>query len=250
MSTDLIPPQKLIELIGSTSAEHFVHLGKHFFDIFQKHADLKPTDRVLDVGCGCGRMAVPLTAYLTTGSYEGFDIVPELIDWCKQNITPRFPNFKFQMMDLYSSAYNRTAKKKASELKFPYPDASFDLTFLTSVFTHMLPDDMGGYTREIARTLKPGGRAVITFFILNADSMRLKDTPESKIKMKYPYLSGQVFVNSLASPEDIVGYPEETIKRVFRENGLTLQEPPLYGFWCGRKSDYSFQDITISVKSA
>jgi SAM-dependent methyltransferase len=251
MSTELIPPQKLMELIGSTSAEHFVQLGKHFFDLFVKFADLKPTDSVLDVGCGCGRMAVPLTSYLDPengGSYEGFDIVPELIDWCKTTITPKHPKFHFQTMDLYSSAYNREAKKKASDLKFPYPDNSFDLTFLTSVFTHMLPNDMLQYTREIVRTLKPGGRAFITFFLLNGDSMRLKDTPESKIKLPFPYMEGKVWVNSLTSPEDIVAYPEKTVRRVFHENGLKLREPISYGFWCGRKSDVTFQDVTISTK--
>jgi SAM-dependent methyltransferase len=251
MSNELIPPQKLIQLIGSTTAEHFVQLGKHFLDLFVKYADLKPTDRVLDVGCGCGRMAVPLTSFLDPekgGSYEGFDIVPELIEWCKTTITPRHPKFQFQTMDLYSSAYNREAKKKASELKFPYPDNSFDLTFLTSVFTHMLPEDMVQYTREIVRTLKPGGRALITFFLLNEESMRLKDREQSKIKLPYPYKDGQVWVNSLASPEDIVAYPEKTVRRVFRENGLKLGEPILYGFWCGRQSDVTFQDVTVSVK--
>jgi SAM-dependent methyltransferase len=248
MSEELVPPKHLYELIGSNSAEHFIKLGQHFFDLFVKYADLKPSDRVLDVGCGCGRMAVPLTKFLTTGSYEGFDIVPELIDWCKNTITPKHPKFQFQMMDLYSSAYNREAKKKASELKFPYPDNSFDLTFLTSVFTHMLPEDMIQYTREIVRTLKPGGRAVITYFILNGESMRLKDRGESSIKLPYPYMDGQVWVHSLASPEDIVAYPEKTVRRVLKENGLKLREPILYGFWCGRKSDVTFQDVTVSIK--
>src|SRR5690606_34432863 len=98
MAEELVPPKHLYELIGSNSAEHFIKLGQHFFDLFVKYADLKPSDRVLDVGCGCGRMAVPLTKFLTEGSYEGFDIVPELIDWCKDTITPKFPKFQFQMM--------------------------------------------------------------------------------------------------------------------------------------------------------
>ena len=47
---------------------------------------------VLDVGCGIGRMAIPLARYLNTdGKYEGFDIIPENIAWCQRAITPRYP---------------------------------------------------------------------------------------------------------------------------------------------------------------
>jgi hypothetical protein len=49
--------------------------GEEFLGYFRSLGRLKPTDRVLDLGCGIGRMAVPLTRYLTTGSYEGIDIV-------------------------------------------------------------------------------------------------------------------------------------------------------------------------------
>ena len=243
-----IPPQQLIELVGSRSPEHFAAVGEEFLAIFKKYAALKATDRVLDVGCGCGRMALSMTKYLTAGSYEGFDIVSELIEWAQANVTTRWPNFHFQAIDLYSSAYNRATQSKASGLRFPYPDNSFDLTFLTSVFTHMLPDDMENYTREIARTLKPGGRALITFFLLDEYSMRHKDTPASGISIPYSYLDGQVHVHLLEDPENIVGYPESTVRRVFDRCGLELQEPIIYGYWCGRPNGLLGQDITLSVK--
>ena len=48
---------------------------------------------MLDVGCGTGRMAVPLTGYLSDEEYEGFDLMPEVIEWCQENITPDIPTF-------------------------------------------------------------------------------------------------------------------------------------------------------------
>lgn len=52
--------------IGLEYLGHFVHIG-----------GLKPNHRVLDIGCGIGRMAVPLTQFLDpkTGTYEGVDPV-------------------------------------------------------------------------------------------------------------------------------------------------------------------------------
>src|SRR3954454_3335822 len=61
---------------------------------------------------------------------------------------------------------------EGSEYVFPYPNATFDFVFLTSVFTHMLPTDMEHYVSEIVRVLKPNGRSLCTFLLLNDESMR------------------------------------------------------------------------------
>src|SRR5918995_1683501 len=90
---ELLPPPALMKIVGSPSVDSFVRAGESFFTIFRDHARLRATDRVLDVGCGCGRMARPLTRFLTSGTYDGFDVLPELIDWCQANITPRHANF-------------------------------------------------------------------------------------------------------------------------------------------------------------
>ena len=46
--------------------------------VLERHG-LKPEHRVLDIGCGVGRVALPLTRYLTSGTYDGFDIVKRWI---------------------------------------------------------------------------------------------------------------------------------------------------------------------------
>ena len=100
----------------------------------------------MDVGCGIGRMAVPLINYLTeVGSYDGFDIIKPNINWCMNNITPRFPHFRFQHVDIYNKHYNNTGTLQANTFSFPYPDESFNFVLLTSVFTHMLPVDLRHY---------------------------------------------------------------------------------------------------------
>jgi len=118
-------------------------------------------------------MAIPLTKYLSEGSYEGIDIIPYHINWCKKNIMSRYPNFRFQMADVFNKLYNPKGKYKPSEYEFPYQDEDFDFVFLTSVFTHMLPKDMENYFSQIARVLRKKGRCLITFFLLNKESLRL-----------------------------------------------------------------------------
>ena len=95
----LIPPWRIIH-DGTTSLDHF----KSQIPVYLKEVrqfGLKPSDKVLDVGCGNGKLGIVLTKYLTAeGSYDGFDIVATAINWCSENITPKCPNFRFRHADV------------------------------------------------------------------------------------------------------------------------------------------------------
>src|SRR5262249_46142163 len=168
---DLYPPAELIEYVsGVSDLAQSRAIGELHLEMFVRHGRLKPSDRVLDVGCGAGRVALVLARYLTSGSYDGFDISRASIDWCQENITPRWPNFRFQLADVYNEFYNPAGRSRPRRYRFPYPSATFDFVFLTSVFTHMLPHDLIPYLSEIARVMKPGGRCLITFFLHNPET--------------------------------------------------------------------------------
>ena len=114
----------------------------------------------VDLGCGVGRAAVALIPELTTGSYEGFDVVPGFIRWCRREITSRHPQFRFRVADVGNRQYNRGGGGPATRFTFPYPDDSFDLALAASVFTHMEPDGIRRYLAESRRVLRPGGALV------------------------------------------------------------------------------------------
>lgn len=94
----LTPPQSKIFVGDGDCKAVGEEFRQHFIDL----CALKPDDAVLEVGCGIGRIAVPLTRYLSAkGSYEGFDPVPAGIAWCQQHITPRYPNFRFRQIQCF-----------------------------------------------------------------------------------------------------------------------------------------------------
>ncbi|XHX81155.1 MAG: methyltransferase domain-containing protein [Stenomitos frigidus ULC029] len=147
---NLLPPESMI-FVGSGD---FSEIGQIFKTYFIELANLQPDEKVLDIGCGIGRMAVPLTNYLSKkGGYWGFDIVKSGIDWCQSHISPRFSNFHFQHSDVYNSHYNPSGRSQAQNFQFPFNEESFDFIFLTSVFTHMLPSSLENYLSEISRVL-------------------------------------------------------------------------------------------------
>src|SRR5262249_45691230 len=178
MLDQMVPPDEL-NFVGCGS---FRKIGDEFLQHFINVGGLKSDHRVLDVGCGIGRMAIPLTQYLSPkGSYDGFDIVDFGIEWCRQYIGDKYPNFRFQMADICNKTYHPAGRYDASVYRFPYPNESFDFVFLTSVFTHMMPAEFENYLAEIARVLKPGGRVFSTFFLQTVESALLQKEGKSMI---------------------------------------------------------------------
>ena len=227
----LVPPKSAI-FVGAVDT--FRRSGDVLVDRLVRVAGLTPDAHVLDVGSGIGRLAVALTGYLTlAGAYEGLDIVVSGIEWCSENITPRFPNFHFTLADVYNQEYHPAGHQRAAEYTFPYPDATFDLVVLISVFTHMLPLDMDHYLAEIARVLKPGGRCVATYLLINDESLRLMAAGRAAIR--YEHYVGPHWVLSRTVPEYSVAYDEAHVHACFARHGFVTEGTTYYGGWCGRR---------------
>jgi ubiquinone/menaquinone biosynthesis C-methylase UbiE len=171
----LTPPRNLMFVGGDFKA-----VGREFLGHFVEIGGLQPDDRVLDIGSGIGRMAVPLTGYLSPqGQYRGIEIVEDGVRWCQNRITSRFPNFRFVRADVYNKLYHPAGRYQGAAYRFPFEDGSFDFVFLTSVFTHMFPADVTNYVSEASRVLRQGGRCFATFFLVTPESRSLIEQVKS-----------------------------------------------------------------------
>jgi SAM-dependent methyltransferase len=235
------PPIELIDRIGGSW-----WVGDHYLKIFRDLCDLKADEAVLDVGCGIGRMAIPLLSYLdANGRYEGFDIMRENVKWCRHAISPRWPNFRFQHADIFNRDYNPNGLVRCGEFRFPYADATFDFAFLTSVFTHLMPSDIAHYLHELGRVLKPDGRCLATFFLLNPESNALIDSGRSHFTFHPQTCNYRVHSHEV--PEACLAVEQEFVEEAARRAGLAM-ETPRYGSWAGRNLAFDFQDVVVFRK--
>jgi ubiquinone/menaquinone biosynthesis C-methylase UbiE len=224
----------------------YMKQGEKFLTYFQELAGLMPEHSVLDVGCGIGRMAVPLTRFLNVkGSYDGFDIVKSRIDWCNKNISSQFPNFRFQYTGLYNQLYNTSDKADAGNFIFPYADKKIDFVFLTSVFTHMMPKEVEHYFHEISRVMKPGATCLMSFFIVNCESEDLMI--KQPTHMNFPINKGFYRLHSAQVDTAYVAYDEEWLLEKLENVGLKM-EIIKYGQWVGRSIYFDYQDLLICSK--
>ena len=219
-------------------------IGAEFLGHFIRFADLRPNERVLDLGCGIGRMAVPLTQYLSDeGQYDGLDIAASDIAWCQRVITPVYENFRFHILDIRHPVYNAGGSLDAANITLPFPDASFDLIALVSILTHVGPTVLLNYAHEIARLLAPGGRCFATAFLLNPPARAALRAGLGHIAFD-PDTIDDVCYAEPEVPLAAVAYHEDFFVEKFLRFGRTRRDPALYGRWSGRESPV-FQDICL-----
>lgn len=105
--------------------------------------------KVLDLGCGSGRISNFLGNKIQLADYLGIDIIDELLDYAKTKCPD---NYRFE---------------KVLDLTIPASNNYFDFGFCFSVFTHLYLTEVFLYLKEVDRTFKPGSKFVFSFLELN-----------------------------------------------------------------------------------
>jgi SAM-dependent methyltransferase len=240
-----LPPLRLRRYVGPLGS--FESSGAEFLKYLRELAALRRDESVLDIGCGCGLMALQLENYLNAdGRYVGVDIHAPSIRWCATNISARRQSFQFVRVNASNSVFNPTGAP-ATEFRFPFPDKMFDVILAKSVFTHMRIAEVDNYLGEIARLLTDGGRCLATFFLLNEKQNELKQQGLNQLRFEFgDDASRYVYRNS---PESAIAHREDLVLPLLRKHNLALVRPVIYGSWSGLREGLSFQDMLLIQKT-
>ncbi|MFL5800731.1 MAG: class I SAM-dependent methyltransferase [Roseiflexaceae bacterium] len=170
-----VPPEYLWLGYGKTT-EVYLGSGKRHVDqmlyaLATTGWSLPSGDRVLDFGCGAGRMTRWFADLATTCEIWGTDISAEHIVWCQQHLTP-----PLQFVTTTTMPH------------LPFEDHTFGLIYANSVFSHL--DDLAdAWFLELRRIARPGGRLYIT--VMDQTSIEILAREEWKTFWLAWYLLGQ-----------------------------------------------------------
>lgn len=253
--TDLIPKNRLMRSEGISNLEEWFRWAEEWKMYLCVYGNLESGSDVLEMGCGLGRIAYPLRFILRDGgTYTGFDIVKYKIDFLSEKYKSKLPNYTFVWADVFNSEYNQNGEIKPTDFSFPSQDACFDVVYAASVFTHMVPATTAWYLQEAARVLRPGGRCVFSFFLLDyyvQGQKRPLGFAKDYFNFDHQYESyGENFRTVSAEvPDRMTAYRRSFVEKLAADAGLVLIAEPVKGIWSGSSaSQISAQDLMIFEK--
>ena len=237
----LAPPRSL-SFVGRGD---FHQAGEEYLEHFQRLGGLTPEDAILDMGCGIGRMAIPLMDFVDGGRYAGFDVSKSMIRWCRRNVSTRRPDFRFDWAPVHNRKYNPFGTVADTDYRFPYEDDSFDFAFATSLFTHMSRAAIRHYLDELARVLRPGGRSLLTFFLLTDEAKQAVAEGRAAYRFDHPADGG--FTSDPRQPEYAMAFEVDVVTDMLSSAGLSVVPPIHHGQWGANPGGVAGQDIVVAT---
>jgi SAM-dependent methyltransferase len=209
-----LPPNHLRVRIGVGSRLFFnqfffLEMGTHFWLKWLSSGYVKANSEVVEIGCGCGRIAHPLREDWFKGTYVGIDIDTELLDWCSSH----FPSDKFSFMSSPHTSATYSGHAVSENTSFAFPNSwRKDFVYSTSLYTHLLEPELINYTRESYKILRDGGTMCMSLFCL--------DSVEKGGRWTFQHKIGEAYVENLKYPEAAVAYTKQYITNLCHSVGF------------------------------
>ncbi len=241
---------------GKVSYAEWAHVIGIFQTLIYMHLDDKQSSTILDVGCGTGLLAIASQPFLNqSGKYIGIDVAKEDIEFCQAH----YPESGFEFIHLDTENALYAPEQLSENQSWPVKSDSINCLTALSVWTHFREEDAEFYLKEVERVLKPGGKAIITFFLLDDlyyagveqrsdQAGKFHTSPQKRwVFDQQTYGSTRFFHPEWVDiPEQAIGLTQEGLNSIVQASGLSLVEQH-NGNWKEAPGLY-FQDTLVFQK--
>jgi SAM-dependent methyltransferase len=217
-----LPPNHLCLRVGSGNRIfnghiNFIQAGDHWWLVFLSRKYCTSKSDVVELGCGCGRIARPLRDPWWDpwfeGTYVGVDIDSEMIEYCRSN----FPEGQFQFIisPHRSATYapDNLHRMQETPSKFVIADEqSKDYVYALSLYSHLFEKEIVEYLEESYRILRTSGIMFMTFFCI--------EHVELGGRWTFRHPRGNAYIESVQYPEAAVAYNEAFMIDLARKCGF------------------------------
>ncbi len=214
------------------------------------------TPHIFDVGCGTGILGIACYPLVQAGAnYRGIDVDEASINYAQEH----FPSegYTFQHINANNALY--ATRQSQTRVQWQEADNSYDLITALSVWTHFNEQDARFYLHEVARVLKPGCHALLTFFILDEDYRNGISKRRGTVSPYHGLVENKWIFDTSAydsenwyhpvwanTPEEAIAVTRTGLDSLLAETNLKLVE--MYpGHWREQPGIF-FQDILVLQK--
>jgi len=172
---------------GTTDTREYERSGEATASDIAELAQVTPSDRVLEIGCGTGRIGVKLAP--RCGHWIGTDVSSNMLAHAREALKGQ-PNVSFLPLNGVDLG--------------GVENESVDVAYCSGVFMHLDEWDRYRYVTEARRILKPGGRVYFDNFNLRSDEgwQLFEDLYRMEPAARPPNISRS------STPEELLTYAE------------------------------------------
>ena len=235
-----LPPRELRgDMCGEAFRSDTFYLQSAVVEATRLPATLGYTraSRLVDVGCGLGRLATGMLVEFGDVEYLGIDPNRKFLDWCRKHIEHYHPTFRFVHYDVMNELYNPRGNVDGESIRLPVLSESADIVYLWGVFTNMGPEHVRIYVAELARITRKGGKIFLTAFVED-DVPEVSFNPASYV----PY--------DCSCPLTVVRYNKQYLFSLFTQHGLAVEDFRRHGGMFPKQSEINLTKQSDDVPAA
>ncbi len=225
--------------LGGLNPAHpaYVTVGDEILGLLIRHAGLIAGRRIVDVGCGTGRLAAAISRSGLHVDYLGIDANAVYVEHCRTSC----PTMEFLHVDVGHPEFNPVGLANTADVAAQVESSGADLVCCLALFNHLWQDEVDQLLLAAGSGLRRRGVLFATCFLHDQS-----DRGERSIDFAHAF--GEDLALDPKRPLANVAHAESAVRSACLSAGLVIREPLRYGHWRGGRAALTGHDVLLAYR--